>query len=61
MATCLPDTLQHCFVVTVLLQGDLQLYESQGDAALNAMSVLQAVLASDSEPARAVQVCVCVG
>ncbi|WIA12397.1 hypothetical protein OEZ85_012443 [Tetradesmus obliquus] len=41
--------------VGYLPQGDLQLYESQGDAALNAMSVLQAVLASDSEPARAVQ------
>jgi hypothetical protein len=38
------------------VQGDLLLYESQSDAQLDSMTVLQAVLASDSEPARAVQV-----
>ncbi|KAF6262123.1 P-loop containing nucleoside triphosphate hydrolase protein [Scenedesmus sp. NREL 46B-D3] len=38
-----------------LPQGDLLLYESRGDTQLESMTVLQAVLASDSEPARAVQ------
>jgi hypothetical protein len=48
---CLPASSTACDA-----QGDLLLYEAQGDAQLESMTVLQAVLASDSEPARAVQV-----